>query len=51
MALNLKGAVAVKAARLNAISTYAGVSAKLRIYTGAQPTNPDTVIGAVTTSS
>ena len=48
MALNLKDAVAVKAARLNAISTYAGTSAKLRIYTGSQPANPDAAIGAVT---
>jgi hypothetical protein len=48
MAVNLKDAVLVKAARLNAISTYAGTSAKLRIYTGAQPTNPDTAIGGVT---
>ena len=48
MALNLKDAVAVKAARLNAISTYAGTSAKLRIYTGSQPANSDAAIGAVT---
>lgn len=48
MPVNLKDAVAVKAARLNAISTYAGASAKLRIYTGTQPANPDTAIGAVT---
>lgn len=48
MAVNLKDAVLLKNARLDAISTYAGTSAKLRIYTGSQPANPDAAIGAVT---
>jgi hypothetical protein len=48
MAKNLKDAVALKNARLDAITTYAGTSAKLRIYTGSQPADPDTAIGAVT---
>lgn len=48
MAKNLKDAVAVKNVRLDAITTYAGTSAKLRIYTGSQPADPDTAIGAVT---
>lgn len=48
MAKNLKDAVLVKNARLDAITTYAGTSAKLRIYTGSQPADPDTAIGAVT---
>lgn len=46
MAVDLKYAVLLKNAKLNAISTYAGTSAKLRIYSGTKATNPDTAIGA-----
>jgi two-component sensor histidine kinase len=44
MAQNLKDAVALKNAKLDAITTYAGTSAKLRIYDGSQPANPDTAV-------
>lgn len=46
MASNLKYAVALKAARMNLISTQAGASAVLEIYEGAQPTDPDTGLSA-----
>lgn len=44
MAADLKYAVALKNAKLDAITTYAGTSAKLRIYSGTKPANPDTAI-------
>lgn len=44
MALDLKYAALAKNAKLDALSTYAGTSAKLRIYSGTKPTNPDTAI-------
>ena len=44
MPLDLKYAVALKAAKLNAISTFAGASAKLRIYSGTKPATSDTAI-------
>jgi hypothetical protein len=48
MATNLKYAVALKNAKLNAISTYAGASAQLNLYNGVQPTNPDTALSGNT---
>lgn len=44
MALDLKYAVLLKNAKLNAISTYAGASAKLRIYSGTKPATADAAI-------
>lgn len=44
MAADLKYAVLAKNAKLDALATYAGASAKLRIYSGTKPTNPDTAI-------
>jgi hypothetical protein len=44
MALDLKYAVLLKNAKLNAIATYVGTSAKLRIYSGTKPANPDAAI-------
>lgn len=46
MANNLKYAVTLKNARLDAIATALGTSALLKIYDGTQATNPDTAIGA-----
>lgn len=46
MALNLKYPAALKNARLDAITARAGASALLKIYSGAQPANADTAIGA-----
>lgn len=46
MALNLKYAVTLKNAKLDAITTAIGSSGKLRIYSGTQPTDPDTALGA-----
>ena len=46
MALNLKYAVTLKNAQLDAITTAIGSSGKLRIYDSTQPTNPDTALGA-----
>lgn len=48
MAVNLKYAVLLKNAKLNAISTYAGTSAQLSLYNGTQPTNPDTALSGNT---
>lgn len=42
MASNLKYAVATKNAKLNQISSQIGASGLLSIYSGTQPTNPDT---------
>lgn len=46
MANNLKYAVTLKNAMLDAITTAIGASGKLRIYSGTQPTDPDTALGA-----
>jgi hypothetical protein len=46
MASNLKYSAALKNAQQNAITTAAGASALLLIYSGTQATNPDTAIGA-----
>ena len=45
MASNLKYSAALKNAQQNAITTAAGASALLLIYSGTQATNPDTAIG------
>ncbi len=44
MALDLKYAALAKNAKLDALATYAGASAKLRIYSGTKPANPDAAI-------
>lgn len=44
MATNLKYSAALKNAQQNALTTTLGASALLQIYSGAQPTNPDTAI-------
>lgn len=46
MANNLKYAVTLKNARLDAITTAIASSGLLAIYSGTQPTNPDTALGA-----
>jgi hypothetical protein len=46
MANNVKYSVALKNAQQNAITTTVGASAILELYSGAQPANPDTAIGA-----
>jgi hypothetical protein len=46
MANNLKYSVALKNAQQDAITTNAGASPVISIYSGTQPTNPDTSIGA-----
>jgi len=46
MALNLNYPAALRNTRLDAVTTRAGGSAKLRIYDGTQPTNADTAVGA-----
>lgn len=48
MASNLKYAVTLKNARLDAITTAIGTSGFLRIYSGTQPTNPDTALSGNT---
>ena len=48
MASNLKYAVALKNARLNQITSQLGTSALLSIYSGTQPTNPDTALSGNT---
>ena len=48
MASNLKYAVALKDARLDAITTQISTSGLLRIYSGTQPTNPDTALSGNT---
>lgn len=48
MASNLKYAVLLKNARLNDITTQIGSSGLLRIYSGTQPTNPDTALSGNT---
>lgn len=46
MANNLNYSDAVRNAKMDAITTYAGNAALLRIYDGTQPTDADTAIGA-----
>lgn len=46
MANNLKYSVALKNSKLDRITATVGASGLLQIYSGAQPTNPDTAIGA-----
>lgn len=48
MASNLKYAVLVKNAKLDAITTAIGASGLLRGYSGTQPTNPDTALSGNT---
>lgn len=48
MASNLKYAVTTKNARLDAITTALGSSGLLRLYSGAQPANPDTALSGNT---
>lgn len=48
MALALKYAVTLKNARLDAITTAISTSGLLRIYSGTQPTNPDTALSGNT---
>jgi hypothetical protein len=48
MASNLKYAVTLKNARLDEITTAVGTSGLLRIYSGTQPTNPDTALSGNT---
>lgn len=40
----IQAATALRNAMLDAITTYAGASAKLRIYSGTRPANPNTAI-------
>ena len=46
MALNLKYAVTMSRAQLDAITTAVGANALIDIMSGVQATNPDTAIGA-----
>lgn len=48
MANNLKYATAMRNARLDAITTFVGGSALLRIYDGTQATNPQTAVSGQT---
>lgn len=48
MASNLKYAVTLKNAKLDAITTAISTSGLLRIYSGTQPTNPDTALSGNT---
>ena len=48
MASNLKFAVALKNAQLNSITSQVGTSGNLLLYTGTQPTNPDTALSGNT---
>lgn len=48
MASNLKLPVAFRNTRADAWTTRAGASALLKIYTGTQPTDADTAVGAQT---
>lgn len=48
MASNLKYAVLLKNARLNQITSQISTSGFLRIYSGTQPTNPDTALSGNT---
>lgn len=44
MASNLKFSAALKNAQLDAITTKAGASALLKLYSGTQPAGPDTAV-------
>lgn len=46
MALNLKYSATLKNAQQDAITTTLGATAKLLIYSGTQPANPDTAISS-----
>jgi len=46
MAFNLKYSASLKNAQQDAITTKAGASCTIGLYSGVQPTNPDTAIGA-----
>lgn len=46
MSSNLKYSASLKNAQQDAITTKLGANAVLNIYSGAQPANPDTAIGA-----
>jgi hypothetical protein len=46
MASNLKYSASLKNAQQDAVTTKLGASAVLNIYSGTQPTNPDTALGA-----
>lgn len=48
MASNLKYAATLKNAKLDAITTAIGSSGLLRIYSGTQPTDPDTALSGNT---
>lgn len=48
MASNLKYAAALKNAKLDAITSQLGSNALLRLYSGTQPTNPDTALSGNT---
>lgn len=48
MASNLKFSTALRNAMMDAITAFAGSGALIRLYTGAQPSNPQTAIGAQT---
>ncbi len=48
MPSNLKYAVTLKNARLDAITSAVGTGGLLRIYSGTQPTNPDTALSGNT---
>jgi hypothetical protein len=48
MASNLKYAVALKNARLDEVTSAIGASGLMRIYSGTQPTNPDTALSGNT---
>lgn len=48
MALNLKYAVTMKNAKLDAITTAIGNAGLLRIYDGSQPASPDTAVSSQT---
>lgn len=48
MPANLKYAATLKNAKLDAITTHLGSNALIRIYSGTQPTNPDTALSGNT---
>lgn len=48
MASNLKFSTGLRNALADALTTYAGGSALLKIYTGSQPTDANTAVGAQT---
>jgi hypothetical protein len=46
MASNLKYSASLKNLQMDALTTRIGASGELRLYSGAQPANPDTAVGA-----